>query len=472
MKKTDFAALALVVPSLVGLPMPSAALTAADAVDRTAAADTVHVAPPTGEAETDRASILAALEEAEPGGTVLFGAGTYLVGPVIRIETPRITLLGHPDGSVLRGCDPEDYEASEGEVIASQGRPSRDVRARCGMFELSGGEVTVRGLTFEHSRLGLLLGCCHLEPRFRVTPGGYTIEGNVFRNSLNGVRPWTTETSVIRGNRFVNTFHAISGVGSHLRVLDNDISVPDPSRVPGAGHPSFAIALGPLPGPVANALDLEDNGEGTVIADNRIQGHPDGIFISVSPGTSFRGNEIRANTIEVVRVPIPPDGPRSYIVDVTDERDSTVVGVPMTFYTRAGVGGGGAEELEEGRFEDNLIEGNRLVGAEGVALALQRARRNRILDNVIVGVARREPFPGNTVLSSSELWRDANGSGIWPSPDSDGNEIIGNTFEDVTGAAVFLEGDDNQVELNSQRDEVRDLGTNNHVSVADDGGRS
>jgi parallel beta-helix repeat protein len=413
--------------------------------------DTLFVAAPTGEREADRASILAALEDARDGNVLRFATGTYLVGEVIRIATPGLTLLGHQEGTVLRGCELDEYRAAEREIVEAEGGFAREAISRCGTFELTGGGVTVRGLTFEQTRAGLMLGCCHMEPRFEVTSGGYLIEDNVFRNSLNGIRPWITEPSVIRGNRFINTFHAISGVGSHLHVLDNDISVPDPSAVPGVGHPSFAIALGPLPGPAAAALGLEENGQGIVIAGNRIEGHPDGIYVPVYPGSSFRNNEIRGNTIRVARVPIPPDGARSYIVDVTAPSDSTIVGIPIALYARSGVAGPEDDEVEAGWFEDNRIEGNRIIGAEGVGIALQRGRGNRIADNDIRGIGFREPFPGNTVLSSSELWREANGSGIWFSPGSDGNEIVGNSFEGIAGDAVVLEGNGNRVEVRHPR---------------------
>jgi pimeloyl-ACP methyl ester carboxylesterase len=84
--------------------------------DAASRADTMQVAPPTGVTETDRASIVAALERAEPGGTVLFAPGTCLVGELISIETPPITLLGHPEGTTLRGCEPHEYEQSERDV--------------------------------------------------------------------------------------------------------------------------------------------------------------------------------------------------------------------------------------------------------------------------------------------------------------------------------------------------------------------
>ncbi|MBD3617105.1 MAG: hypothetical protein HUJ22_11095 [Gracilimonas sp.] len=132
--------------------------------------DTLYIALPTGELETDRASILTALEQAEPGVTVQFATGTYLVGEVIQIATPGLTLLGHQEGTVLKGCKLEEYKAAEQEIIEAEGGFVREAISRCGMFELTGGGVTVHGLTFEQTRGGLMLGCCHMEPRFQITP--------------------------------------------------------------------------------------------------------------------------------------------------------------------------------------------------------------------------------------------------------------------------------------------------------------
>jgi hypothetical protein len=61
-------------------------------------------------------------------------------------------------------------------------------------------------------------------------------------------------------------------------------------------------------------------------------------------------------------------------------------------------------------------------------------------------------------------WEDANGSAIWLSSGSDGNEIVGNTFEDIAGSAVVIQGDSNRVVLRSEDDAVRDLGNGNWVS--------
>jgi hypothetical protein len=53
--------------------------------------------------------------QVKPGATVQFAAGTYLVGEIIPIATPGLTLLGHPDGTTLRACEAEDF-AGVGDV--------------------------------------------------------------------------------------------------------------------------------------------------------------------------------------------------------------------------------------------------------------------------------------------------------------------------------------------------------------------
>lgn len=102
-------------------------------------------------------------------------------------------------------------------------------------LEEGGGHGTVRHLTFELSRLGLMLGCCATEGRFRQSGGGYRIESNTFRASVNGVRTVlsSAEPIVIRENRFIDTFHAISAADSHIHFLDHDVSAPPSVARPG-----------------------------------------------------------------------------------------------------------------------------------------------------------------------------------------------------------------------------------------------
>jgi hypothetical protein len=455
---------------------PFVALLAAQAETDSAAiagasgSDIVHVAPPTGEVGADRASIVVALEQARPGDTIQFAPGTYLVGELIPIATPDLTVLGHVEGTTLRGCDPARLETLEAELVQAMtsGDPAgaaATVRS-CGMFELTGGHTTVRNLVFEYTRLGLMLGCCQLEGIIRPDPGGYRIEDNTFRNSANGVRPGLSapEPTIIRGNRFINVFHAVSAAASHLHVLDNVITAPEPEQVPALGHPSFAIAIGASRGPadtLALAIDLCEH---NVISGNRIEGHPDGILIIATPGTSCRNNVIRSNTIVVRRVPLPAVRPVPNVPEITDDTDSTIVGVPLALENLPPMPGQTGDPAEQGVFEENLIEGNQLIGAHGLGMIVHRASRNRIVNNTITGIARRDPFPGNTLAFPPVRWREANGSGIWISRGSDRNEIHGNTFEDIASYAVVLEGDGNVVETRSASDTVRDLGSGNRVT--------
>jgi parallel beta-helix repeat protein len=400
--------------------------------------DTVHVATPTGERETDRASILAALEQVRPGETVQFASGTYMVGEIIDVAISGVTLLGNPDGTTLRGCDPVAWQqmmVAAAEALIGEAR--WNMRARCGMLRLTGGHVTVRNLTFEDTVWGLVLGW--MDPTL-TSEGGHHIEGNTFRNSGNGIRVGNQSSgpTIIRQNRFINTYHALGGHGGHLHFLENDISVPEPERVPDPGYPGNAIAL---------------CGEHNVIAGNRIAGHPEGISMGWGWEVvdACRHNVIRDNTIIVqrTRALTPPPGFR-----LLDESDSTLVGTPLILGHPSG----------EGAFEDNLIEGNHIIGAEGIGIEVRNASRNRIVNNTITGVLRRKPFPGNWSSEFDQEWRDANGSGIWLSPGSDENDIIGNVFEDVAGHAVVIEGDRNRVHTRSAGDAVRDMGSGNRVS--------
>jgi hypothetical protein len=112
---------------------------------------------------------------------------------------------------------------------------------------------------------------------------------------------------------------------------------------------------------------------------------------------------------------------------------------------------------------DILIQGNQIVGAEGLGILIQNASPNRIAENRITGIQRQPPFPGITWDGYEQQWEDANGSGIWVSSGSNGDEIVGNTFEEVASHAVFIEGDSNRVEMHDLEDKVRDMGSGNQI---------
>jgi parallel beta-helix repeat protein len=438
---------------LLGVVTGGAGAHAAEAVGpetaRAARVDTVYVAAPTGDRETDRTSILTALGDVEPGGTVQFAPGTYLMGgQIIRITMPRVTIVGHPEGTTLRGCHPDEFPMENRAEFGNA----------CNGLELAGGWQTVRNLTFEHTFWALHVGCCwDSRPHMLPGEGGHLIEGNTFRSNSNAVRVngYWSEPTVIQNNRFLNNWHSAAIYGNTVHLLDNDISAPEPEEVQWFGFPADAIHIARPQSLHESAEGVTRTCENNVVSGNRIDGVTEGIMMTADdPEITCRHNVIRDNTI-IIRRAHPPVMPG--FIRIQDEADSTIVGVPLAL---------------RGPVEDNLIEGNVIQGADGLGIEIRRASRNRIVNNTISRVARREPFPGNAIAAlpvlggDPEAWRDANGSGIWLSPGSDDNEIAGNVFEEIAGAAIFLEGDGNRVETRSARDPVGDLGSGNRVMRA------
>jgi parallel beta-helix repeat protein len=472
-------AAALAVLALAATPQASNGR-AALATITTSVTDTVHVAPPTGRRDGDRASILAALQQVQPGGTIQFAPGTYLIGgDIIRIAVPQLTLLGHPEGTTLRGCGPDETAREPGAVARDE---------PCHLLELAGAGQTVRNLTFEHAFLALHVGCCWEDfPYMERGEGGHLIEGNTFRSTSNAVRvhgSWT-EPSIIRNNRFRNNWHSVAIYGNTVHLLDNDISALEPEEVPGFGFPWDAVGIGPSMPLKGSAEDTPGSCANNVVARNRIEGNADGIMIDTGrPGDSCRNNVVRDNTIIVSRVRAP-----ARLVEEWGLSEPTFIGTPIALlnyaeaFSRAGFtwtgrgwsrpleSDGNAEAVVESFLTDNVIEGNRIIGAEGLGMEILYASGNRIANNTFTTISPRQPFPGNFFGPRPEMgvpldWEGANGSGIWLSPGSNGNEIVGNTFEDVAGATIFLEGDRNRVETRSTSDVVRDLGSENRVGVA------
>jgi hypothetical protein len=423
-----------------------------------APADTVHVSRPVGEREGDRASILTALQQVQPGGTVQFAPGIYMLGGSVTISVPEVTLAGSSDGTTLRGCDLADLADSEARTD------------RCGGLELRGARQTVRNLTFEQmswASLQISGGRSEEGRLLPATTGGHLIEGNTFRNSDSfNVISDAAEPIVIRNNTFFNTYHAVAIQGRNVHFVDNIISAPDPRRIP-YGRADIAIGIAQFSPAGPRCAD-------NLVAGNRIEGHSDGTAIGVfGPGTTCRGNVVRNNTISVVRVALT-DRERMVLGDAFG---STAVGVAVSLLNYpamcrsipAGVElvpmwcSPAATLGQDAVLSDNLIQGNRINGGEGFAVELLHASSNRILNNTITGIARWDRFPDG-VLRHPSHYLEGNGSGILISPGSDENEIVGNTFQDVAAHAIVLQGNRNRVEIGGTADTVRDLGNDNQVS--------
>jgi acyl-homoserine-lactone acylase len=431
------------------------------------AADTVYVAPPTGVKDSDRASISAALERAGAGDVVRFAPGTYLVGELIRVTTSGVTLLGHPDGTTLRGCAPEEFVDADVALFA------------CNGLELAGGHQTVRDLTFEYAWHGLFVGCCFPADMAAAEagtshrpeqPGGHVIEGNTFRNSSNGLRVVGQSAApiIIRGNRFVNTFHALSSTAAPRTCSATMCPRPSRSGCRSPGIPAGALTVAPTPPNEACGRN--------VIAGNRIEGHTDAIQVKLFvPGTRCRGTVIRDNTIitRALRYNTMWDGVR-----MGSRSDSSLHGVPIAITNVVddvaadlprGLRGDGVSILDS-----TVVEGNIIIGGSGLGIEVLRASGNRIANNTIGGITRRDPFPGNTANSTDPEksgWQAANGAGIWISPGSDRNDVAGNRITDVAAHHVVLEGDGNLVSGANAGDAVLDLGSANRV-ISDEQARA
>jgi parallel beta-helix repeat protein len=413
--------------------------------------DTVRVATPTGVRDADRSSVLAALQEVQPGGTVQFAPGTYLMGgEIIRVTVPRITLLGHPEGTTLRGCDPGEF-------------PWEDVTEfgnNCNAIELAAGQQTVRNSHLRARVLGtprrVLLGRAgNARGRRRAPHRGQHLPELLER----GARAWL----LVRADR-----HPEQSVPQQLalrRDLRQARSTCSTTTFPCRSRRRCSYSGSPWTASTSlGRFDLHESVEGVgrtcennVVAGNRIDGVTEGIMVTANePGIICRNNVIRDNTIAVRRAH-PPTMPG--FIPVHDEADSTVVGVPLALRGVAG----------ESTLEDNLIEGNIIVGAEGLGIEVRNASRNRIVNNTVTRVVRREPFPGNAFTAlpilggAPDAWRDANGSAIWLSLGSEENEVIDNSFGDVAACAVYLSGNRNVVETRTASDAVCDLGTGNQV---------
>jgi hypothetical protein len=375
----------------------------------------VQVAPPTGELADDRASILAALEQVRPGGTVQFAAGTYVIGDpdpnslaYIEVTVPRITLQGHPGGTTLRGCDPDEVEI---------------VWGACFGVELSGGHQTVRELGFQDFSQALVLGKdLYLGPADNRS-GGYRVENNSFRNTtyaLSSFGRWL-QPAVVRNNGFVNVGTGIEVYGRTVHALDNDVSAPEPEQVPDIGVALVGILF------IANEEELSTGPcDHNIAARNRVEGYENGVMVAViAPGAGCRHNLIRDNTI-------------------VDSREFWSPAWPVGLYIFLG----------EGPLEHNVVEGNHIHGSEGHAVVVHRGERNRIVNNTITDIAMTEP-PERS---------EGNGSGVWIRSGSRENQVFNNTFAAIASYPVVLEGDHNHVATRSASDVVRDLGVGNRVT--------
>ncbi|MHB1327567.1 MAG: right-handed parallel beta-helix repeat-containing protein [Gemmatimonadales bacterium] len=390
----------------------------------------VTVAPPTGDRERDRASLRAAFDSVPPGGTIQFAAGLYVIGgDGLELKTSDVTLLGDSAGTVLQGCSEQRLASIDEETYFSS----------CHGIVLTGGRQQVRSLTFDGYTAALKIHAptdsAAQEPTAN-TEGGHVIEGNTFRNATT-VELLVDADSVVtvRGNTFRNTYHAVAVMGRNVHVLQNDIAAPEPERVP-FGWPSIAIGLRPLMGKPCTGVRIEGN---------TIDGHTDAVALAVAPpdgpGAACHGNVVRDNTIRVrpLRYPAiagpqlagqPLSGVPIRLLNLQQAVLTGIVKFPMPPNAPPW-----PAAFADAAVHDNVIEGNRISGAIGVAIELIHASGNRIAGNTIEGTiklsreeltsrAARAPFgigPGFWLTQPDAA--TANGRAIYSTPASAQNTI-------------------------------------------------
>jgi len=243
--------------------------------------DTIFVALPTGKRKTDRKNIQTAFDAVQPGGVVQFGQGIYLLGAGARLTVPDVTVLGHPEGTIIKGCNSDAFEVEESQIGS--------VVFGCTGFYIQAERQTIRGLTFEYIWHAIVVGAYPTteeeastfwssEKNPAIYPAGWQlIEKNTFRSVVNGLRMLGTgdELSVVRNNKFIDVFHAIGIYGGPLHFLGNRITVANPESVPLCCHPGSAILVSPGP----------TDCSGYVVAENVIKGYPDPIYVNSEPGS-------------------------------------------------------------------------------------------------------------------------------------------------------------------------------------------
>jgi hypothetical protein len=232
--------------------------------------DTVHVAAPTGERADDRASIQTAFDAVQPGGTVAFAAGTYVIGgDGLVLATPGVALIGHPTGTTLQGCTREQRIGLDAEEFSEA----------CGDgFVLAAQAQRVSGLRFESFDLALNIRKAtegEAQGRSASFTGGHVIEDNSFHDGISFDISLNADSTVrVRRNVFRNVWHAVAIVGGrNIHVTENNVSVPEQERVP---HGFAGVAIGAL-------ADTDGACSSIMVEDNRIDGHTEAVAFAVFP---------------------------------------------------------------------------------------------------------------------------------------------------------------------------------------------
>jgi hypothetical protein len=385
----------------------------------TTSADTVRVAAPTGERVTDRGNVQAAFDAVQPGGTVVFAAGAYVVGGEgLVLRTPGVALRGDPDGTTLLGCTRKQRSS------LAAGDFSEFAKACGDGFVLAAEAQQVSGLHFESFSLGLSIREAtdsETQGRSVSFTGGHVIEDNSFHDGFSFQIVLDADSTIrVRRNVFRNVWHAVAIRGRNIHVTENDVSVPEPERVP------FGFA-----GVAIGALADADGCSSMIVAGNRIEGHTEAVGIAVfphrQPGSACSDITIRDNEI-VMRPVRRPDGRLAIAPAIRLFNAQRLVSEGLIEWGEPPEGGW-PDALSEGRISDVRVEGNRITGAVGIGIEAAHVTDTRIVDNEIEvrPAATPDELEGLTVGGNAApgVWvllglvDEVNGTPVWVSAGSE-----------------------------------------------------
>lgn len=352
----------------------------------------VPVAPPTGDAATDIASIEAAIAAAEPGDVIQFHKGVYAVAEaggnhLFEVSTPGVTLRGHERGTTIAG---------------------NSIPAAIPVFWLNGGHQTVRNLTFDGTGNAIDLGWSN-------PAGGYRVEGCTFRQGFFGVdiAVFSDDVITVQDNKFINMLIPFRIFGNTLHFRENEVTAPDPESVV-FGQP-FNAGIVAVDFFFGNGIS-----ENNVFEENTIIGNADGfIFFGTAPGTAMRDQVIRENTFIDQRVFTPSDfGTMVWLIS-----------------------------SDVGTLEGIRIEDNELRGSEGIGIILSGDPTNNwIVENEFSDLRGPKDGPPGEFL----------GTGVFLDEPSSFNRVIENEFENVLTPILDLGTDniiaDNEIEEYADED--------------------
>jgi len=362
----------------------------------------VFVAPPSGDSETDRASIEAAVAQAEPGDIIQFSQGTYVIGSDVSwdgilVDVPNTTLQGHPGGTTLKG----------GDNITTQGQYLG--------FTLTGGNQTVRNLTFESFSWTSL----YLNYSLYAETGGYVVEHNIFRNSTVGIMylGQSEEVSHIKHNVFDNIGTSFWIYGKTCHIKGNKVLASDPDKVPFWGYPANVGGISAWFTPCDN----------NVIAYNTIDGISDGIILSafyaVTENASCSNNRVVGNKFLNQKIYKEWDLGTMVILD----------------------------SKTDNKFENNQISHNTYLGSGGIGILTFGISNTTIANNTIT----------NTSVLSSPYF--PSGYGIFLGEESHHNQLLHNKFTNNELYDIILYGDNNTIITGIGSNKIQDNGEGNII---------